>query len=94
MVMAWLCELADQGHRQLTPYPALSIGRRLHPFHKLFQTSEHMLWVLVVGLDDLHHGGAGDGTGGDRFTHLSRFADAKAEQGGESKLGHPSLWLW
>ncbi len=44
-----------------------------------------MLRGLVVGLDDLHHGGAGDGTGGasgDRFTHLSRFADAKAEQGG------------
>ncbi len=44
-----------------------------------------MLRVLVVGLDDLHHGGAGDGTGGasgDGLTHLSRFADAKAEQGG------------
>lgn len=44
-----------------------------------------MFRVLVVGLDDLHHGGAGDGTGGasgDGLTHLSRFADAKAEQGG------------
>lgn len=64
---------------------SLSIGRGLHPFHKLFQTGQHMFRILVVGLDDLHHGGAGDGTGGasgDRFTHLSRFADAKAEQGG------------
>lgn len=78
----WLCELATQGHKQPTPYPTLAVSRGLHPFHKLFQTSEHMFRVLVVGLDDLHHGGAGDGTGGasgNGLTHLSRLADAKAE---------------
>jgi hypothetical protein len=58
MVMAWLCELATQDHNQLTPNPTLAIGRGLHPFNKLFQTSEHMLRVFMVGLDDLHHGGA------------------------------------
>ena len=44
-----------------------------------------MFRILVVGLDDLHHGRTRDGTGGasgDSFTYLGRFANAKAEQGG------------
>lgn len=51
------------GHREVTPFPTLSIGRGLHSFHKLLEAGEHVLRVLVVGLNDLHHGGAGDVTG-------------------------------